>query len=108
QLGHGVLDERRLVHLGGGEAREPRALALDDSLRLLAGHGREEPLGQLQRRHGRTPTWTPRNRAGAAPWDTCAYWPGWPLPQFVRPCSRHSSGPPTPAREAQKRGVTPV
>jgi hypothetical protein len=26
-----------------------------------------------------------RKRAGAAPWLTCACWPGWPFPQLVKP-----------------------
>ena len=65
-------------------------------------------VGELERLHERTPTWTLRNRAGAAPCETCACWPGWPLPQFVSPYMRHSSGPATPSSEAQNAGVAPV
>ena len=58
--------------------------------------------------HDLTPTWTLRNRAGDAPCETCACWPGWPLPQFVSPYITHSSGPATRSSEPQKTGVTPV
>ena len=83
-----VADEGRLVHLGRGEAREPGLLDLDDGVGLV-GLGRPPgALGELERlsvrRHGRPPG---RRGSGPAevPWETCACWPGWPLPQLVSP-----------------------
>src|SRR5207249_11103812 len=68
-------------------------------------HGSEPEAsdGQL-----RKPTCTFRNRAGDVPWETCACCPGCPLPQFVSPCSVHSSWPATASSEPQKTGVWPV
>ncbi len=103
-----VVDQRRLVHRGRREAREPGALDLDERLDLVAARGANRAVGQLQGLHERTPTWTSRKRAGEAPCETCACWPGWPLPQFVSPHIRHSSGPATASSEAQKAGVAPV
>ena len=82
-----VLDQRRLVHLGTGETREARALSLDDRLDAVALRRGDRTLGELEdaRHEGATPTWTLRKRPGAAPWLTCACWPGCPLPQFVSP-----------------------
>ena len=82
-----VLDQRRLVHLGTGEAREARALSLDDRLDAVALRRGDRTLRELEdaRHEGATPTWTLRKRPGAAPWLTCACWPGCPLPQFVSP-----------------------
>ena len=69
---------------------------------------RERALRELEAAaHALTPTWTSRKRAGDAPCETCACWPGWPLPQFVRPCSTHSSGPATRVERAPETGVTP-
>ena len=45
-----VLDQRRLVHLGRGEARHSRALVVDDRLRLVALGRAQRALGQLERR----------------------------------------------------------
>src|SRR4029453_3952959 len=106
--------DREVVDLGGlgrardGEAREQRALAHDGGLRLALGEA-QRPLGELQRvEFGQaTPTWTSRKRAGAAPWETTMTCPGSPLPQLVRPHSRHSSGPQTASRLPQKRGGPP-
>ena len=42
-------------------------------------------VGTDGRRHHRTPTWTPRKRAGDAACPTRAAWPGWPFPQFGVP-----------------------
>src|SRR5207245_7866359 len=105
-----VLDQRRLVHLRAGEAREARALGLNHRLDGIALRSCNCSLGEFERaRHeGDTPTWTLRNRAGAAPWLTCACCPGWPLPQFVKPYSTQLSGPATASSEPQKTGVTPV
>jgi hypothetical protein len=82
-----VLDQSRLVHLRSGKSREARVLGLDDRFGAVALRRGNCPLGEVDRaRHdGATPTWTFRNRAGAAPWLTCACWPGCPLPQLVRP-----------------------
>ena len=85
QLDDVVLDERRLVHLRAGVAGEARELGVDDRLGLLARDGRERAFREVERGHGRTPTWTFRNRLAGAPCETCALWPGWPLPQFVSP-----------------------
>ncbi len=80
----GVLDQRRLMDLGSGEPRESRPLEVPDgfgfSIRRLECRPRE-----LEGGHAPTPTWTALNRAGAAPCDTWALCPGWPLPQFVMP-----------------------
>ena len=104
-----VLDQGRLVHLRGREPREPGALREDDDLGLLLRRRCERRLGDLAGEgHELTPISTPRNRHGAAPCETCAPWPGWPLPQFVRPYIRHDSGPPTASSEPQNRGVIPV
>ena len=104
-----VVDQRRLVHLLAGVPGEPGVLGRDDDLGLVAGDEAERALRELESlAHAFTPTWTFRNRAGDAPCETCACWPGWPLPQFVRPCITHSSGPATRSSEPQKTGVTPV
>ena len=104
-----VLDQRRLVHARGGEARQAGALGLDEDVGLVAVERGERALRELEAlAHARTPTCTSRKRPGAAPCETCACWPGWPLPQFVSPVSTHSSGPATPSSEPQKTGVTPV
>src|SRR4029079_724649 len=104
-----VVDPRRLRRARPGEARQERALARDRGLRL-ARRVSERALGQLHRRlaHYATPTWTSRNRAGAAPCETDMTWPGSPLPQFVSPHARHSSGPQTASSEPQKRGPIPA
>ena len=91
------------------EARSARSLTTD--LSLAVGHERRArapraPAASVSSHF--TPTWTFRKRAGDAPWETCACWPGWPLPQFVRPCIVHSSGPATRSSEPQKTGVIPV
>ena len=64
-----VLDQGRLMHLRPGEASETRALGLDDRLDAVALRRRNGPLRKLERalHEGATPTWTFRNRAGAAP-----------------------------------------
>ena len=79
-----VLDQRRLVHFRAGEAGQAGALRVRNGFRFAAG-GPERRAGDVERAHAFTPTWTLRNRAGAAPCDTCALWPGCPLPQFVKP-----------------------
>ena len=79
-----VLDQRRLVHLRACEAREPGALGVRDGF-CLAASGLERRAGDVERAHDFTPTCTLRKRAGAAPCETCALWPGCPLPQFVSP-----------------------
>src|SRR6202008_3899106 len=104
-----VVDQRRLVHLLAGVPREPGMLRGDDDLDLVAGDEAERALRALESveptAHAFTPTWTFRKRAGDAPCETCACWPGWPLPQFVRPCITHSSGPATRSGEPQKTGA---
>jgi len=82
-----VLDQSRLVHLRSGKSCEARVLGLDDRFGAVALRRGDCSLSEVDRaRHdGATPTWTFRNRAGAAPWLTCACWPGCPLPQLVRP-----------------------
>ena len=50
-----VLDQRRLVHLGVGEAREPRALGMRDRLRFAA-RGLERRVGDVECAHDFTPT----------------------------------------------------
>ena len=92
-----------------GEARLARAFPVDEREHLVALGGADRELGELERVHQlRNPTCTLRKRAGEAPCETCACWPGWPLPQFVSPPRTHSSGPATPSSEAQKTGVWPV
>ena len=55
---------------------------------------RQRALGEVQRRAVRVahamPTCTSRNRAGAAPCDTCIDWPGSPFPQLSTPQSFHA------------------
>src|SRR5581483_1312837 len=108
QLHAHVLDQGRLVHLRRGEAGEAGSLDGDEHLRVVPAGVRERALGDLGRAHAFTPIWTSRKRAGEAPCETCALWPGWPFPQLVRPCMCHSSGPATRSSEPQKTGVTPV
>src|SRR5439155_10053116 len=104
-----VVDQRRLVDDGAREARDARALRMNERLGFVALGRAQGSLGKIQRpAQLETPTSTSRKRAGAAPCETCASWPGWPLPQFVRPKSRHSSGPATASSLPQKTGVTPV
>src|SRR5205807_2187092 len=94
--------EPRLVvgaELGGGVVA-----AGDLRQRLRLG----EPGEVGRATHASTPIWTLVNRAGDAPCETCALWPGWPLPQFVSPESRHSLRPATASSEPQKTGVIPV
>ena len=68
---HRVLDQRRLVHLRAGEAREPGVLDVRNGLRF-AVDDLERGVRHVDRVHERTPTCTFRNRAGAAPCETCA------------------------------------
>src|SRR5215216_671889 len=97
------------MDLRGGEAREPGMLGVDDDLRLVGLGGGQRALGGLERvAHERTPTSTSRNRAGDAPCDMCAPWPGCPFPQFVMPMTTHSSGPAIASIERQNGGVIPV
>ncbi len=108
----------RLGRLRAREAGQQRALARDRDLRVARAEG-QRPLGKREclvtataasrrgRRHA-TPTWTPRKRAGAAPWDTCMTWPGSPLPQFISPQSAQAPEEQTASSEPQKRGVTPA
>src|SRR5439155_258562 len=103
-----VVDQRRLMDLAAGEPRKARALRQDDRLGLVARGGVDRVLRDGQSAHDLIPTCTPRNRAGDVPCETCAPCPGCPLPQFVTPCSTHSSGPATPSSEPQKTGVIPV
>ena len=97
QVDHRVGLGHVLVDLAVGEARQPR-LGLDDEDLCLRRAKRigvtQHPLGQLQAagvprfaHHLPTPTWTSRNRAPLAPWPTCPFWPGSPLPQFGVPNS---------------------
>src|SRR5207302_8192297 len=102
-----VLDECRLVHFRCGEAGEPGAFGVGESFGLAVCRF-ECGACNLDRTHDLTPTWTLRNRAGAAPCETCAVWPGWPLPQLVSPNSRHESWPAIASREPQKPGVIPA
>src|SRR6185312_11341692 len=83
QLDDLVLDQRRLVHLGAGEAGHPRALALDERLGLVALGRAQCACCQVEGAHDLKPTWTLRSRAGEAPCETCACCPGWPLPQLI-------------------------
>ncbi len=80
-----VVDQRRLVDLRAREPGDARVLGVDERFRLVALGGLQGLFRELERLHDLTPTWTSRNRAGAAPCETCADWPGWPLPQFVSP-----------------------
>jgi hypothetical protein len=66
-----VLDQRRLVHLRPGKARETGVLDVRDGLRLPAGRI-ERGLRNVERVHDATPTCTFLKRAGAAPCETCA------------------------------------
>src|SRR5438046_1456292 len=95
---------------GAGKSCEPRALGVDERLRLFARRSLQRARREFERRlaQARTPTCTPRNRAGAVPCETCAACPGCPLPQFVSPCNFHSSRPATASREPQNCGVIPV
>src|SRR5205085_9044022 len=82
-----VLDQGRLMYLRSGKAREARSFALDNRFDAVTLRRGDCALGQVERadHEGATPTWTLRNLAGAAPWLTCACWPGCPFPQLVRP-----------------------
>jgi hypothetical protein len=80
----GVLDQRRLVYLRAGEAREAGAFRVGDGFGVSV-RGCERRARDFERAHDFTPTWTLRKRAGEAPCETCALCPGCPLPQFVRP-----------------------
>ena len=78
-----VRDQRRLVHSGACEAGESGALSVDEDVGLVRLRHAERPVGELERMlgerlraHEGTPTRTPRKRAGAAPWETCACCPG--------------------------------
>jgi hypothetical protein len=78
------------VHLGGGEAGEPGLLQVGDRVGLVRLGRAPGALGELEGAlrdcaQLRTPTWTLRKRPAEVPCDTCACWPGWPLPQFVSP-----------------------
>ena len=88
-------------------ARPERSASTTASASSPVGRG-ERALRELERvAHARTPTCTSRKRAGAAPCDTCACCPGCPLPQFVSPCSSHSSGPATRVERAPEDGRDP-
>src|SRR5206468_10953523 len=69
---------------------------------------RPAAFGRRHRRYPRTPTRTPRKRAGTDGWPV---WPicwGWPLPQFGVPQKVHSSRLPSMSIEPQKRGLIAV
>ena len=57
------------MYLGSGKAREARALGLNDRLDAVAFRRGDRTFGELESvdHEGVTPTWTFRNRAGAAP-----------------------------------------
>ena len=82
--GH-VVDQRRLVNLGFREAREARAFRMCDHFGVAFGESERGARELESVAHDCTPIWTSRKRAGAAPCETCALCPGWPLPQFVMP-----------------------
>ena len=109
QANDGVVDQRRLVDDGAGEARDSGALGVDEGLGLVTLGRAQCVLGEIEcPAQAETPTSTSRKRAGAAPCETCASWPGCPLPQFVRPKSCQASGPATASSLPQKTGVLPV
>src|SRR5207344_279469 len=102
-----VLDQRRLVDDRRGEPRDSGALCVHDYLGVVGAYHAQRRFGQVEAAaHAETPTSTSRNRACAAPCETCASCPGWPFPQFVSPKSFHSSGPATASSLPQKTGVT--
>ena len=105
-----VVDKCRLMLRRRREASEAGALRVHEDVSPVGGGGRvlERDARDVDRVQARTPTWTPRKRAGQVPWETCAAWPGCPLPQFVKPCRRHSSRPATASIEPQNCGVMPV
>src|SRR5919197_4069535 len=80
---------------------------MNDGFGVAVGRCDDGPR-DLERAHFITPTWTLRNRAGAAPCDTWALWPGCPLPQLVSPYSCHDSRPAIASSEPQNCGVIPV
>ena len=78
------------MYLRGREAGETGLLQLRNRVGLVRLRRPPGALGELEGLfcHGaqvRTPTWTLRKRPAEVPCETCACWPGWPLPQFVSP-----------------------
>ena len=67
---------------------------LDDLLRRRAHYASARVLSTL----------TCRNSADGQPWPTGALCPGWALPQFMAPKSRHVDGPPTAVERAPEVG----
>ena len=81
--------------------------------RASPGARSERALGEREQELGggghATPTCTSRKRAGAAPCETCATWPGSPLPQFSSaPEPPFALAEHTASSAPQKRGVTPA
>ena len=105
-----------LVNPGAGKPGQRGIAANVHRLRLVAASKLQRMLqhvihGGVAHRFGhqrRTPTWTLRNRAGAAPWPTRCVCIGSPLPQFGTPHRVHASGPQMASQLPQKRGVIPV
>ena len=103
-FGHVLVDERV------GEAREPAPPGDNRHLRLSRWiDGAEHPLRDgKQPAHPRTPTRTPRKRAGTDGWPVCPTCIGCPLPQFGVPQKVHSDSSPIMSMLPQKRGLIPV
>ena len=96
-----------------GEPRERGVLPDVERLGRLRGRMRQRTVEEVVDLraggyHRPTPTFTPRNRAGAAPWPTWPVWTGSPLPQFGTPHSVHSSALQIASQLPQNCGVMPV
>ena len=96
-----------------GEPRERGVLPDVERLGRLRGRVRQRTVEEVVDLraggyHRPTPTFTPRNRAGAAPWPTWPVWTGSPFPQFGTPHSVHSSALQIASQLPQNWGVMPV
>jgi hypothetical protein len=96
-----------------GEPGERRVLPDVQRLRRLSGRVRQRAVEEVVDLraggyHRPTPTFTPRNRAGAAPWPTWPVCTGSPFPQFGTPHSVHSSALQIASQLPQNWGVMPV
>ena len=96
-----------------GEPRERGVLPDVERLGRLRGRVRQRTVEEVVDLraggyHRPTPTFTPRNRAGAAPWPTWPVCTGSPLPQFGTPHSVHSSALQIASQLPQNWGVMPV
>src|SRR5207244_8339418 len=96
--------------LHGGLGLAPLTDEVDDPLaRLQRGELAARGSGCPRRlSHPRTPTRTPRKRAGAAGCPVWADCMGWPLPQLRTPQGIQLAPPASMSSEPQNWGVMPV